>query len=154
MGTNWPWNWRLTILKTIKMTLIRPLHDQFQDDCQSWLCCFCMELPRSVYKSPYPLIVSGGWGELNLVTGVHPLPPHRRLPASKRKQTCLSIAFWVVSSQTLNFGYNTCKIKKSVQITYRVKPKLDTSYPLQLNLLSYCQGITKYKNPFGILPLW
>ena len=34
MGTNRPWNWRLTIPKTIKMTLVRPLQDQFQDDSQ------------------------------------------------------------------------------------------------------------------------
>ena len=35
-------SWRLAVPKTIKMTLVRPPHDQFQDDCQSWLCCFCM----------------------------------------------------------------------------------------------------------------
>ena len=32
MGTNWPWNWSLTVLKRITMKLMRALHDQFQDD--------------------------------------------------------------------------------------------------------------------------
>ena len=59
MGQNWPWNWRLSVLKTIKMMPVRPSHDQFQDDCQSWLCCFCMEPPPSVYKSSYPLLLVG-----------------------------------------------------------------------------------------------
>ena len=35
MGTNQPWNWRLTVHKAIKETLIQSLHDQFQDECQN-----------------------------------------------------------------------------------------------------------------------
>ena len=35
---NSPCNRRLTVLKTIKMTMIRVPHDQIQDNCQSWLC--------------------------------------------------------------------------------------------------------------------
>ena len=37
--------------------------DQFQEDCQNWLCCFCLEPPPSAYKkSPWSLIVSAGVG--------------------------------------------------------------------------------------------
>ena len=34
--------------------------DPFQDDCQSWLCCFCTWPPPSIYKSSCPPIVGGG----------------------------------------------------------------------------------------------
>ena len=50
---NCPWNNQDDSGQTI--------HDQFGDDCQSSLCCFCMQPRPSVYKSSCPLIVS--WGE-------------------------------------------------------------------------------------------
>ena len=73
METNRPWNWRLTVPKAIKMTLIRPPHDQYQDDGQSWLCRFCMELPPSVYESSCPLVVRGGESAFGQASA---LPPH------------------------------------------------------------------------------
>ena len=42
METNWPWNWGLTAPKNNKTRLVRSPHDQFQDNCQSWLCCLWM----------------------------------------------------------------------------------------------------------------
>ena len=103
MGTNRPWNWRLTVLKTIKMMLVRPPHDQFQGDCQSWLCCFCKEPPRSVYKSSCMLIVGVGWGNWPLDRSLSPLPsPPPPLPAFEIKQTFLSPAlplYWLLSGE-------------------------------------------------------
>ena len=101
MGTNWPWNWRVTVLKTIKMMVIRPWHDQFQDACQSWLCCFCMWPPLSAYKSSCPLIVSGRGG-VGLWTWSRPPPPPlpcQQLPTSKIKRTFFStnLASWVLA---------------------------------------------------------
>ena len=55
MGTNWPWSWRLAVFKTIKMTPIWPLHDQFQDDCQGRLCYSAYSsfpLPITPWNSP------------------------------------------------------------------------------------------------------
>ena len=49
------------------------------------------------------------------------------------------------------FRYTANKMKKSVQITYRLKLKLDASFQLQLNLISYFQEITKYQNLFRTL---
>ena len=58
-GNKRPWNWRLTVPKTIKMTLIRSSPDQCQDGCQSWLCWFYMKFPPSIYKSSCPVYVIG-----------------------------------------------------------------------------------------------
>ena len=45
--TNWPWNWRLTVLKTGDSG--HSTNDQFQDHCQSWLCCFAYSpVPPSI----------------------------------------------------------------------------------------------------------
>ena len=110
MGTNWPWNWRVTVLKTIKMMVIRPWHDQFQDACQSWLCCFCMWPPLSAYKSSCPLIVSGGGGSWSLdmksaspPTAAMPTVAHLQNKANFlfHQPRLLSIGFRAASSQTL-----------------------------------------------------
>ena len=72
------------------MTLIKPVQDQFQDDCQSWLCCYTKPLPSSCtplklpFQSSCPLIGRRGVG---LWAWVRPLP---WLPASWKKQTFLS----------------------------------------------------------------
>ena len=39
METHQPWNWRLIVLKIIKMMLVRPPTTNFK----SWLCCFYMQ---------------------------------------------------------------------------------------------------------------
>ena len=85
---------RLTVLKTIKRTLIWPLHDLFQGGCQSWLCCFCRQPPPSVYKSSCSLIVRVGSGELAF--GQEPSS------TSKIKQTLPSAnlpLYWLLSSK-------------------------------------------------------
>ena len=42
--------YRLTVPKIIKMTLIRPPHDKFQDGFQSWLwCSVCSHFPLPVH---------------------------------------------------------------------------------------------------------
>ena len=74
-------------LSLTKVMLIRQLHDQFQDDGQSWLCCFCTEPPPSDCKSSCPLTVSEG-GQL-----LDRSPPFPRMPASKIKPTFLSTSF-------------------------------------------------------------
>ena len=85
METKWPWTWRLTVIKTINEA-DQTTDDQCQDDCQRWLCCFCMQPPLSIYKSSWPLIVKEGG--VRLWTGVH--IPAPQLLASKIKQTSLS----------------------------------------------------------------
>ena len=66
------WNWKLTILETIKITLVRLPPDQFLDDCRSKLCCFYVLSPLFTYKSSCSLIVSGGNWPLNRS---FPIPP-------------------------------------------------------------------------------
>ena len=60
------------------MTLIRPLHDQFQDDCQSCLCCSaCSSLPQPVHPWNSPLKSLAPWstgGNWFFGTWVHLLP--------------------------------------------------------------------------------
>ena len=107
MGVNRPWIWRLTVPKPIKMRLIGPWHDQFQDDCQNWLCCFCMEPPPAVYKNSCPLVVSGWEGSQ---PSDRSAPPHLllRLPFAGIQnkanfplhQPCTFTDFWVACSQT------------------------------------------------------
>ena len=41
MGTNRPWNCRLTVLKTIKMTLIRPPVTNFKMTVRADCAVFC-----------------------------------------------------------------------------------------------------------------
>ena len=62
MGTNWPQNWRLTVLKTISMMLIRPPYDQFQDDCQSSLRFAALNpLPPPIHPWNSPLKALALW---------------------------------------------------------------------------------------------
>ena len=58
MGKKQPWNWRLTELKTIKKTL-RPLHDQFQHDCWTLLCCSTCSSQPHLCTSDTPLFQCG-----------------------------------------------------------------------------------------------
>ena len=59
MGTNGPWNWRLTVPKTIKMTLVRPpmtnLKMTVRADCA---VSACSPLLLSI-KALAPLVVNG-----------------------------------------------------------------------------------------------
>ena len=41
MGTDRPWKWRLTT-ENNQDDAGQTTDDQLQDDCQSWLRCFCM----------------------------------------------------------------------------------------------------------------
>ena len=100
MGTNQPWNWRLTVHKTIKMTLVRPpitnLKVTVRADCA---VSACSQPPTSVYKRSYPPVTSGGeWG-VSLWTDV--CPPSAHLPASEIKQTFLStdLAYFMALGQ-------------------------------------------------------
>ena len=93
---NCPWNNQDDSGQTI--------HDQFGDDCQSSLCCFCMQPRPSVYKSSCPLVVMGeqGWqGESQpLDRSLPPLP----IAGIQNKanfpfhQPGLFIGFWGASS--------------------------------------------------------
>ena len=60
--------------------------DPFQHDCQSWLCCFCMWPPPSVYKSSCPPIVGGGSGESRPLD--RDLPSPAFLASLKNKANC------------------------------------------------------------------
>ena len=60
MGSNQPWNWRLTVLGTIKVTLVRPRMTNFKMPVGAYCAVSALELPLSVYKSSHTLAVSGG----------------------------------------------------------------------------------------------
>lgn len=111
METNWPRNWRLTVLKTIKMSLIRSLMTNFKTTIRADCYFACGSLPPPVCKSSCLLVVSEGNQPLDRrPSSLLPL----RLWASKIKHIFLSIslvsllAFWAVSSQT---WVNTFKLK-------------------------------------------
>ena len=84
--TNQTWNWRSTVLKTIKMIMVRPPMTNFKAtvraDCAVSVCS----------PLPLPLKALAHWlsgvGGVELWTGVCPQPS--QLPASKIKQTFLS----------------------------------------------------------------
>ena len=81
------------------------IHDQFGDDCQSWLCCFCMQPPPSVYKSSCPLIVSCGesaFGQMSIVL-TPPSPPF----VVYSRSVWLFVTPWTVACQTpLSMGFS------------------------------------------------
>ena len=83
MRANWPWDKTLTVLKTIKMTLLRPPKTNFKmtvrADCAVPECSF---LPLSIKALSHWL---SGW-RVSLWTGVR---PPCGLPASRIKQTFL-----------------------------------------------------------------
>ena len=94
METNWPWNWRLTACKTIKVPLVRPPMTNFKTvraDCAVSAC------------SPLPLAHWLSVGRVNLWTGPAFLYPAASIHSKASfpfHQPCVFISFWVVSSQT------------------------------------------------------
>ena len=101
MGINWPWNWRLTVSKTIKMTPIKPLGTNFKMtvrvDCAFPEC-----------SSPSPSIkYFAHWlsGEKELAfEQASVLPPSTPVACIQNKakvpshQSGLFYGFWVASS--------------------------------------------------------
>ena len=84
------------------MTLIRPPHDQFQDDCQNWLYDFCMYHPPSIYKISCPLIVSRQESAFEQESTLPPATPVASIQNKANfpfQQSCLFVGFWV--DQTL-----------------------------------------------------
>ena len=67
--------------------LVRPPQNQFQDDCQTSLCCFYKyPLPLSLKALAHWLLGILGWGSQPLDRCL----PSSQLPVSKIKQTFLS----------------------------------------------------------------
>ena len=98
MGVNWPWNWRLTVVKTIKMMLVRPRMTNFKmtvrADCA---VSACSTNPLSIKALAHWLSV----GRVSLWTGIRPA---HWLPACKIKHfpfyhPGLFIGFWTASSR-------------------------------------------------------
>ena len=122
-GKNRPWNCRLIVLKTIKMTLIRPPHDQFQDDSRNWPCCStCSPLPPAIHPWNSPLKALAHWLSLGESAFGHE-STHPQLPASKIKQTfhqlCLFIGFRAVSCRTpLSVTICYCSLKKWIHVLH------------------------------------
>ena len=94
METNWSWNWRVTVLKTIKITLIRPPHDQFQDDWQSWLLFLHIALSLCLYKALAHGYAMRGWGGRQPVDK-SPSSPVASILNFPFHQPCLF--FWLLS---------------------------------------------------------
>ena len=88
-GKNGPWNCRLTLPKSTKMMVVRPLMTNLKmtvrDDC-TVSACSPPPPTHSVCKSSHPLFVRGG--EVCLCTDV--FNPSLQLLASEIKQTSLS----------------------------------------------------------------
>ena len=75
MEINWPWNWRLTVPKTIPLTLVRTLHDWFQMTVKSWLCFVsaCNPIPLSIEALLLVSVGAGLWTDIcysPLVAGI------------------------------------------------------------------------------------
>ena len=98
----WPWDWRVTVLKAIKMTLIRSHMTDFQttvgDDC----VLARSPLPKPMKESSCPLIISGGSAFGHQTTLCLPTA---QLFASEVdfpfQRLCLFTGCWAGSSQTL-----------------------------------------------------
>ena len=95
METNWPWNWRLTARKTIKVSLVRPPMTSFKmtvrADCAVSAC------------SPFPLAHWLSVGRVNLWTGpalLYPVASIHSKASFPFHQPCLFIGFWWVGSRT------------------------------------------------------
>ena len=108
MGTNWPWIWRLTECKIIKVTLIRSPHEKFQGDCWSCLCCSARGPPTPYvypWNSPLEALPPDWQGEIGSLG--HESTFSAGLLASSIKPSffvtniCLStLDTWPMSSQT------------------------------------------------------
>ena len=95
--------YRLTVPKTIKMTLIRPPHDKFQAGSQNWLWySVCSRFPVHPYNFFLRAVISPDrQREVGLWTQVCLFP---RLLASWQKTILLSykhfpLSYWVLSSK-------------------------------------------------------
>ena len=127
LGTDQPRTWRLTAENNQDDTG-QTTDDKLQDDCQSRLCCFCMEPPLSVYKSSCPLIITGGsW------------PLGRRLPdspllTSKIKQTSLSTRL----ATLLAFEWWAARLGFTNSIKTCLKPNFESLY--KLSLFHHCKS--------------
>ena len=103
MGTNVPWNWRLTVPKTTEMILFRPQTTNLKmtvwDDCAASACN--PPPSNSVTKSSQLLLVRGisAFGQMSttLRSSVAGIWNKANFPFH---QSGLSIGFWVASSQT------------------------------------------------------
>ena len=101
MGTNWLWNWRWTVIKTIKMMPIRPpmtnVKMTVRADCA---VSACSPLPASIKALAHWLSVGG----VGLWTGLCPLPRQAAGLWNKANfpshQPGLFIGFRVASSPT------------------------------------------------------
>ena len=109
METNWPWNWRLTVLKTIMMTLSSPPVTDFKmtirADCADSAC-------RPLLPSLKALAhwLSVGSRGVSLWTGICP-PPTPLVVGLQNKANftfhhpCFFPGFWASSRWTFAFGY-------------------------------------------------
>ena len=99
MGTNQPWKWRLTVLKTIKMMLVRP---------PRWLpglTMLCLHVaPPSVCKSSPPVIAElrawPAFGEKSTLPLPAPVASIQNKANFLFHQCCLFIGFWAASCWT------------------------------------------------------
>ena len=87
MGTSGPWNWRLTVPTTTKMTLVRPqmtnLKMTLRDDCAVSPCS--APSPTPSVKALTPAYWGGGGGGRTLDRSLAPSP--YQVPAPEMKQT-------------------------------------------------------------------
>ena len=102
METNWPWSWRLTVLKTVEVTLIRPPMTNVNVTARAnSAVSACSPLPLSI-KALVHWLSMGVAGEVGLWTAAHPqvasLQNKAKFPF---RQPGLFTGFWAASSQTL-----------------------------------------------------
>ena len=105
MRTNQPWNWRLTVLKTVQMTLVRPQMTNFKMTVRvNRAVSACSAFLPSIKVLAHWLSVCREPGGGNRPLDRSPPSPHCGLSASKIKQTfhqpCLFIGFWAAGNWT------------------------------------------------------
>ena len=108
MEINQSWNWRLTVPKTTKMTLVRPLMTNLKMTVKDDHAVSACSLLLPSIKTLVPLLASVGELAFGLMSA---LPP--QLPTLEIKQTFhqlgLFTGFWAVSGWTHHFSVTGCK---------------------------------------------
>ena len=145
METNWPWNWRSTVPKITKMTLVRPLMTSFRmtarDDC-------VVSTRSALLLSTKALAHWLSVGGVGLWTDVCPLLAPSQMSASEIKQTFLSTnlaSLMALSGELrdlhLSVTKSPFKMKNSL-INYCLNiliPQMD-SYPIWVYHSRHSQG--------------
>ena len=156
METNRPWNWRLTVLKTIKMLLIRPSMTNFKmivrADCA---VSACSPLPPSIKALAHWLSVGG----VGVWTEVCPSPPvvgiqnkgnfpptwplhwllsgEQQNPTFGYRKMSLLQGFWPASQEAQGCGTNEFQVAYRCRVFCEVKVEFIWLFQLNSSLVIF-----------------